>query len=179
MTTPPPPPSPGSYPTPPPSDQPYPQPSPPQKPRWPWMLLAGVFGLFAVLSNLDPPAASPTSADAAAAQPESGLNLSQKAIPDFEAWQARNSAPAPTGPVTTFGEGTFEVGTDIEPGTYKTAGPASGWMKYCYWERQSATDGEFSSIIANEGGEGPTTVTISPNDAAFKTSGCEAWMKVR
>ena len=81
--------------------------------------------------------------------------------------------------MTTFGEGTFEVGEDIEPGTYKTSGPSSGWMKYCCWERQSATDGEFSSIIANQGGEGPTTVTISPSDAAFKTSGCLPWTKVR
>lgn len=45
------------------------------------------------------------SANTAAAQLESGLNLSQKAIPDFKAWQARESesanVPAPPLAITT------------------------------------------------------------------------------
>jgi hypothetical protein len=86
--------------------------------------------------------------------------------------------PLPAGPVTTFDQGTFVVGQDIKPGTYKTAGATPNWMRYCYWARLSTTDGTLNSIIANDGGQGPATVTISPGDAAFKTSGCQTWQKV-
>jgi hypothetical protein len=56
--------------------------------------------------------------------------------------------PLSAGPVTTFDQGTFVVGQDIQPGTYKTAGATPGWMRYCYWARLSRTDGTFDSIIA-------------------------------
>lgn len=86
--------------------------------------------------------------------------------------------PLPIGPVTTFDQGTFVVGQDIKPGTYKTAGATPGWMRYCYWARLSGTDGTLDSIIASDGGQGPATVTISSGDAAFKTTGCQTWQKV-
>lgn len=85
---------------------------------------------------------------------------------------------APAGPVTSFGEGTYVVGTDIAAGTYRSTGPVSGGLGICYWERDKDTSGEFSSIIANDLGEGPATVTISKTDGAFKTHGCNTWNKV-
>lgn len=89
-------------------------------------------------------------------------------------------APPAAGPATSFGgDGTYVVGQDIQVGTYKTAGPAPGYFQHCYWERQKNTDGEFGSIIANGGGEGPATVTVKKSDGAFKTQGCQAWHKVR
>lgn len=72
---------------------------------------------------------------------------------------AAPSAPAaPAGPVTSFSDGTYVVGEDIQPGTYKTTGPANGM---CYWARLKDTSGSFSSIIANGAPQGPATVTIS------------------
>jgi hypothetical protein len=85
--------------------------------------------------------------------------------------------PAPTGPVTSFGAGTYVVGPDIIPGTYKTAGPVN--TSLCYWARLRDTSGELSSIIANNNISGPTTVTIKPTDGAFQTSRCATWNKVR
>jgi hypothetical protein len=90
------------------------------------------------------------------------------------------SAPAvPSGPLTSFGDGTYAVGTDILAGTYHTIGQNNTNPLGCYWERDTDTSGNTSSIIANNIGKGPTTVTISASDGAFKTSGCNTWTKVQ
>jgi hypothetical protein len=98
--------------------------------------------------------------------------LSSTTIPDTEATSPPTTASS--GPATSFrGEGVYRVGVDIAPGTYRTAGPASG--RSCYWERQSAFGGGFDAIIANESLRGPGVVTILPTDKGFKTSGCQRW----
>ncbi|MGH3920066.1 MAG: hypothetical protein ACRDSG_13685 [Pseudonocardiaceae bacterium] len=84
--------------------------------------------------------------------------------------------PAPANLATTFGEGRFLVGTDIAPGTYQTTGE-SGSLD-CYWERLKDTSGATNSIIANDLGAGPATVTIDKSDAAFQTRWCNTWSKV-
>lgn len=84
--------------------------------------------------------------------------------------------PAPENLATTLGEGRFVVGTDIAPGTYQTTGP-SGYFD-CYWERLQDTSGATDSIIANNLGPGPATVTIVQSDAAFQTRWCHTWSKV-
>jgi hypothetical protein len=87
------------------------------------------------------------------------------------------AAPAlPPGLATTFGAGKFVVGTDIAPGTYRTTGP-SGRLD-CYWERLKPTNGAANSIIANNLGQGPATVTIDARDGAFQTRWCATWTKV-
>lgn len=91
---------------------------------------------------------------------------------------AAPAAPA-AGPATSFGDGTHVVGQDIEAGTYKTAGPSSSSFGACYWARLSNTSGEFDAIITNGVPTGQATVTIRSGDAAFETSGCQTWTKVR
>ncbi|MGB9279797.1 MAG: hypothetical protein WCB57_06880 [Pseudonocardiaceae bacterium] len=81
----------------------------------------------------------------------------------------------PPGLPTTFGEGKFVVGTDIAPGTYRTTGP-SGHLD-CYWERLKSTS-TATSIIANNLGRGPATVTVDGADGVFQTRWCNAWTKV-
>jgi len=87
-------------------------------------------------------------------------------------WTKTDASLLPNAPLTSFGDGTYVVGTDIEPGTYKAT--PSG---QCYWARLSSTADE-SDIIANHLASGPTTVTISNTDAAFLTNRCGAWTKV-
>jgi hypothetical protein len=92
---------------------------------------------------------------------------------------AANPAPAPVdavpavpaGPLSKFGSGTYVVGEDIKPGTYKSNGESG------YWARLSNTDGSFDSIIANGNVTGPATVTIKPTDKAFTTSGAIVWTR--
>lgn len=86
------------------------------------------------------------------------------------------SAPAPTSqPLTTaavqFKDGNFIVGTDIQPGTYRTRQGSSG----CYYSRLSGFSGEFEDIIANENTDAPAIVTIEPTDKGFTSSRCGTW----
>ncbi|NEC29055.1 hypothetical protein G3I20_21335 [Streptomyces sp. SID8111] len=55
-------------------------------------------------------------------------------VTETETVTAKPKKTRKPGPATTFsGEGEYLVGEDIEPGTYKTAGPDGAFG--CYWER--------------------------------------------
>ena len=73
---------------------------------------------------------------------------------------------------TSFGEGAYIVGTDIEPGTYRNSGGNN-----CYYERLRDFTGGFNSIIANGNTNAPTIVTIKPTDAGFQSLDCGTWNK--
>ena len=88
--------------------------------------------------------------------------------------------PVPVGPATTIGrDGVFVVGTDVAPGTYKTAGPASGGP-ICSWARLNklASITDMDAIIKNGNEMGPGFVTIEPSDVAFATQLCQPWQKI-
>ncbi|MQA13107.1 MAG: hypothetical protein GEV09_02770 [Pseudonocardiaceae bacterium] len=92
---------------------------------------------------------------------------------------APEAAPQAGAPAEgSIGPGVHVVGTDIEPGSYRTDGPSDPAFPYCYWARLSDTTGDFESIITNGNPQGPATVTIEPGDGAFDTSGCAAWEPV-
>ena len=75
----------------------------------------------------------------------------------------------PTPVVAMPGDGTYEVGVDIKPGTYVSGVPDSG---NCYWARMGAgTD----NIIANNNSSGRSVVTIAPGDKTFESTGCADW----
>ncbi|MGW0802777.1 hypothetical protein [Nonomuraea sp. NPDC002799] len=68
---------------------------------------------------------------------------------------------------------TLIVGTDIQPGTYRTAGPIDN-SPACYWARlRSVTGGEIATGMPT----GAATVTIASTDKAFLTAGCAEWGK--
>jgi len=72
---------------------------------------------------------------------------------------------------TTFGDGTWQVGVDVLPGTYRSSGGDT-----CYWSRlASFTGGIQDAIIANGIGEGPTVVTIAATDKGFEARDCGDW----
>jgi hypothetical protein len=66
-------------------------------------------------------------------------------------------------------DGTFEVGSDIEPGTYSSAGPVGDGT--CYWKRV----GSDGNLVDNSLSKKPQVVRIEPTDKAFKTDGCQPW----
>ncbi|ORV80197.1 hypothetical protein AWC07_21535 [Mycobacterium gastri] len=77
----------------------------------------------------------------------------------------------PAGPASTIaGDGTYRVGVDIRPGTYRSQGSNA-----CYWERLRGLGGTVEDIIANGAGTGPQVVQIAPTDVAFKTKRCPTW----
>ena len=85
-------------------------------------------------------------------------------------------APASTLP-TTFGEGTYLVGSQIAPGTYQTPGTTTEFGGA--WYRLSGTTGDNSEIIAVESVKGPATMTVLPTDHAVKfVGGGITWTKI-
>lgn len=87
---------------------------------------------------------------------------------------------SPTGPLTSFSDGTFEVGTgvgQVVPGVYKSTVPTTS--RNCYWERQKKVGGSFEDIAANgnQGTGTPVIVTIADADKGFKSQGCGTWVK--
>ena len=85
--------------------------------------------------------------------------------------------PITASPTSPFGRGTFQVGPEVAPGTWRSSGPAPD--DSCYWERLSGFGGGIDDIIANDNQDvGPVTVTIAPGDVGFASSRCGTWTKV-
>ena len=83
-------------------------------------------------------------------------------------------SPTPTPvPAQGFGDGTWIVGSDIQPGTYAT-GPG---LEFCSWKRLSGFSGDFDDIIAIDISPRPI-VTILATDAGFTSGGCNRWMPI-
>jgi hypothetical protein len=83
-----------------------------------------------------------------------------------------------TGPATTsrtadFADGMYLVGVDIEPGTWRAAGPGEN----CYWGRLRNINGS-DNILANYFGALPAIMTILPTDVAVVVSRCGTWTRV-
>lgn len=79
-------------------------------------------------------------------------------------------SPITSSPAAPFGDGTFIVGTDIAPGTWRSVGGHD-----CYWKRLSGFTGSLDDIIANDFS---TIVTIRPGDRGFASDRCGRWTLV-
>ncbi len=88
---------------------------------------------------------------------------------------ARSTKTVTAGPpkpaVAMAGDGTYEVGVDVKPGTYVSSAPDSGT---CYWERSNGKDG-VGGIIENGLSAGRVVVTIKKSDRFFTSTGCSDW----
>lgn len=73
------------------------------------------------------------------------------------------------------GDGEFQVGSDIKPGTYRTTGNSDGM---CYWERAKDASGEMDSLLANDNVTGTSYVTVKATDKLVKSSDCNDWEAV-
>lgn len=63
-----------------------------------------------------------------------------------------------------YGTGVYQVGVDIEPGTYRSPGGEN-----CYWARLGA---DQSDIIANDLRSGPSMFTVEPSDGFVELNRC-------
>jgi hypothetical protein len=73
----------------------------------------------------------------------------------------------------TMGDGTWRVGEEVVPGTYRSPGGGN-----CYWERLSNFSGDLGGIIANGFADRNPTVAIASSDAGFSTDGCGTWTRI-
>jgi hypothetical protein len=84
--------------------------------------------------------------------------------------------PPPSAPKTIMEtDGTYRVGTDIVPGTYRSAGTSPEGATDCYWARLSSLN--ETHIIDSNISTGPQLVIIQSTDRAFLTHGCQPWQK--
>jgi hypothetical protein len=84
--------------------------------------------------------------------------------------------PPPFAPKTTMEtDGTYRVGTDIVPGTYRSAGVSPDGASDCYWARLNSLN--ETHIIDSNISAGPQVVMIAPSDTAFRTHSCQPWQK--
>lgn len=84
---------------------------------------------------------------------------------------ATQAPPSPTSSFAHFGDGTFKVGSDIKPGTYRTRSGSAG----CYFARLKDFSGGVDSIIANANTDDPAIVTIAASDVGFQSTNCGTW----
>ena len=79
-----------------------------------------------------------------------------------------------TDSMTTFGHGTYIVGTDIKPGWYRSSNTNG-----CYWARLRGFDGSMREIIANGIRlRGHAVVHVKRADAGFQSRGCGTWTRL-
>jgi len=81
------------------------------------------------------------------------------------------SSPSPVRQFITFDSGTKVVGTDIQPGTYRTRRAQPG----CYLARLRGFSGALDDIISNELSNAPVVVTILATDKGFRSENCDTW----
>ena len=122
-------------------------------------------------------ASTPAATNAAPAPTTSVTTASQPAptVTVTAAPESPEQVPSatPTPPAGIPGDGTYEVGVDIQPGKYASDTPTSG---NCYWARLK-NDDPFDGILANNNSSGKSVVVIKKSDKYFQSSGCSDWTK--
>jgi hypothetical protein len=78
-------------------------------------------------------------------------------------------APPPAA-ATSFGDGDWAVGQQIQPGRYRATGAS-----FCYWERATGFSHAFGEILANGNPSGEPVVEILASDVRFTSNGCGTW----
>lgn len=112
-------------------------------------------------------------ADGRAEDAEAALETEREKLKEREAeLKEREAAVASTerqAAANSFeGDGTYIVGEDVRPGTYKSSGGHG-----CYWARLDRDE----EIIDNNLSDGPAVLTIKSSDAQVRVSGCAAFQK--
>jgi hypothetical protein len=145
-----------------------PMPPKPKRKKWPWIVVAVVllFVVVVVANSGD----NTTPARPAAGVPSGVDPATINASPTPVAGGLTEEA-VPAGPVTTMGNGTYQVGTDVVPGKYRSPAPTDG---LCYFDQTDDSGKILDQGVANEG---PSIANLRKG-RTFKSSGCEDWVKV-
>jgi hypothetical protein len=88
--------------------------------------------------------------------------------------QAVPSGPAVddkvSGPLTTFSDGTYEIGTgegQVPPGKYRSTGPDAGDSDTCYAATLKNNDGAIGDIVDQKVSRGQTLLTVPKSGAHY------------
>lgn len=88
-----------------------------------------------------------------------------------------DAAAARATPLNAFGNGTYVVGKDVEPGTYQVQVPrGANGVHDCYWERTTPQGGTIANDFVTFAPQGPI-VTVYTGEG-FVSERCGTWSKV-
>ncbi len=139
-------------------------------PLWPWLVLtvAGIV-VTAVAAIVGTVAGSEPNEG----EPPAATRVTVTAT-QFETKTVTETVTAspPAGPRSEFTDGLFEVGIDVQPGTYRTEGPDGSNSGGCYWSRSSARGDVIDNGVVNE----PGSVTVRPGER-IDSAGCLPWKR--
>jgi hypothetical protein len=100
-----------------------------------------------------------------------------------------HASPAAADPMDPIpGNGVFQVGPDIAPGLYRTAGSASTfgvWINnvptqdsMCAWFTYSTPDANKDHVLQTNMSVGPMFANINSTVKAFESQNCQPWTRV-
>jgi len=131
-----------------------------------WVIGIGVFFVLAIIGAVASPSNENSNTQQQTTNTSNQLTAEQIAAQEA-ADRAKNGDPSKP----HFSDGDHVVGTDIQPGTYRTRIGSSG----CYFARLKGFGGTLDEIIANENTSNPVVITIAATDKGFKSSNCATW----
>ncbi|MGH3881028.1 MAG: hypothetical protein ACRDSK_28730 [Actinophytocola sp.] len=139
-------------------------------PLWPWLVLtvAGIVvtGVAAIVGTVAGSDSSEGETPAATRVTVTATQFETKTIT-----QTVTETPPP-GPLPSFSDGLFEVGVDVQPGTYRTEGPSGGNAGGCYWSRSGADGDVIDNGVLNDQG----SVNIRKGER-IDSAGCLPWRR--
>lgn len=167
--------------------QPYQQPQYPQQPgafqhpsqqpkkrkRRIWLWIIGIIVALAIISGIVNAFSGNSTTNIPAAQSTQPATQSSPTQAPAQPTATPKPTQKPTPSFATFGDGTFQVGKDIQPGTYRTRVGSSN----CYYARLKGFSGSLDDILANDNTDAPAIVTIKSSDKGFESQNCGTWTK--
>ena len=148
------------------------RPAPKQRKRWPYIAAIPVALFIGIgLGNAGdtaPAATSTAPVTITAPAPDPVIVKVDPDVRDTNRFPEPGTQAQPTGPLTMFSDGTYEVGTgdgQVAPGKYKSPGPG-------YYARLKSNDGEVADIIKNDFSQGQMLMTVQKTDKYVTVTGC-------
>jgi hypothetical protein len=129
--------------------------------------IVGIVVIGAVSAN----AGNGDSGDSGSGDKDSSASAERKAGGE----KKKDTAEAAEKKTAFAGNGDFQVGKDVKPGTYRTTGNTDGM---CYWERAKDSSGETDSLLANDNVTGTSYATVKATDRLFSSHDCKDWEAV-
>ncbi|MET0771559.1 MAG: hypothetical protein ABWZ82_00620 [Candidatus Limnocylindrales bacterium] len=92
------------------------------------------------------------------------------AVTQADAPARSRKTPRPAAPARTFSDGTWVVGGEVRPGTYRATSETA-----CSWARLGEPAAGLEQVIGSAAGSGSRLVTVGKRDASFRSNGCGRW----
>jgi hypothetical protein len=92
------------------------------------------------------------------------------AVTQAEAPARSRKTPRPAARARTFSDGTWLVGSEVRPGTYRATPEGT-----CSWARLGEPLAGLEQVLGSGIGSGPRLVTVGKRDVSIRSTGCGRW----